>query len=89
MDRARAEFIAASALGVVAGDPEKLGLFLALSGIGPETLRDAAAESGFLLAVLDFVVSDDGLVRKVAEAAAVDPLTVVSARDHLAGPAPA
>jgi hypothetical protein len=88
MDRARAEFIAATALGVIAGEPERLGLFLALSGIGPDTLRDAAAQPGFLMAVLDFVVGDDALVRAVAEAAAVDPVTVVSARDHLARPAP-
>ena len=38
MDRAAAERVAATALGVVAGDPQRLGLFLALSGVGPETL---------------------------------------------------
>ncbi|BAS00749.1 DUF3572 domain-containing protein [Blastochloris viridis] len=88
MDRSRAEFVGATALGVVASDPERLGLFLALSGIGPETLRESAAQPGFLLAVLDFVLSDDDLVRVVAKAADIAPTAVASARDQLAGPAP-
>ncbi|NJO53495.1 MAG: DUF3572 domain-containing protein, partial [Bacteroidales bacterium] len=37
MNRAGAEMIAATALGIVAGEPQRLGLFLALSGLGPET----------------------------------------------------
>ncbi|NJL07202.1 MAG: DUF3572 domain-containing protein [Methylacidiphilales bacterium] len=88
MNRAGAEMIAATALGVVAGDPQRLGLFLALSGIGPETLRGAAAQPEFLLAVLDFVIGDDDLVVAVARAADTAPANVVSARDMLAGPTP-
>ncbi|MGB6255385.1 MAG: DUF3572 family protein, partial [Bradyrhizobium sp.] len=38
-----AEIVAIQALSFVAGDPERLGVFLAESGIGPETLRSAAA----------------------------------------------
>ncbi|BBF92605.1 hypothetical protein BLTE_12900 [Blastochloris tepida] len=88
MDRAAAEGIAATALGVVAGDPQRLGLFMALSGLGPETLRAAAAEPAFLLAVLDFVIGDDDLVMAVARAAEIAPERVVAARDILAGPTP-
>ena len=36
-----AEIVAVQALSFIAGDPERLGLFLAESGIGPETLRTA------------------------------------------------
>jgi hypothetical protein len=43
-----AEIVAIQALSFVAGDPERLGLFLAESGIGPETLRTAAADPHFL-----------------------------------------
>ncbi|WP_246164405.1 DUF3572 domain-containing protein [Blastochloris sulfoviridis] len=88
MDRAAAESVAATALGVVAGDPQRLGLFLALSGLGPETLRAAAAEPAFLVAVLEFVIGDDDLVMAVARAADIAPAHVVGARDILAGPAP-
>jgi len=49
-----AEIVAVQALGFIAGDPERLGLFLAESGIGPETLRTAAANPQFLASVLDF-----------------------------------
>ena len=38
-----AEIVAIQALSFIAGEPERLGLFLAESGIGPETLRNAAA----------------------------------------------
>ncbi len=43
-----AEIVAVQALSFIAGDPERLGLFLAESGIGPETLRTAAADPQFL-----------------------------------------
>ena len=51
-----AEIVAIQALSFVAGEPERLGLFLAESGIGPETLRSAAADPRFLASVLDFVL---------------------------------
>jgi len=38
-----AEIVAIQALSFLAGQPERLGLFLSESGIGPETLRAAAA----------------------------------------------
>ena len=50
-----AEIVAVQALSFIASDPERLGLFLAESGIGPETLRTAAADPQFLASVLDFV----------------------------------
>ena len=37
-----AEIVAVQALSFIADDHERLGLFLAESGIGPETLRTAA-----------------------------------------------
>ena len=43
-----AEIVAIQALSFVASEPERLGLFLAESGIGPESLRAAAADPRFL-----------------------------------------
>ena len=37
--RQAAEIVAIQALSFIAGEPERLGLFLAETGIGPETLR--------------------------------------------------
>ena len=42
-----AEIVAIQALSFVAAEPERLGAFLAESGIGPETLRSAADVGGW------------------------------------------
>ena len=75
-----AEIVAVQALSFVAGDPERLGLFLAESGIGPETLRSAAADPHFLASVLDFVLRDDATVTAFAAASELDPTTIAAAR---------
>ena len=68
-----AEIVAVQALSFIAGDPERLGLFLAESGIGPETLRSAAADPRFLASVLDFVMRDDATVKAFAKRLAASP----------------
>ena len=78
-----AEIVAVQALSFVAGDPERLGLFLAESGIGPETLRSAAADPHFLGSVLDFVLRDDATVKAFASASQLDPATIAAAREAL------
>ncbi len=64
-DGAAAE-LAIAALTFIAQEPERLGRFLALSGIGPESLREAAREPDFLLGVLDYVVADEALLVEFA-----------------------
>src|SRR5882762_11553517 len=78
-----AENVAIQALSFVAGDPERLGVFLAETGIGPETLRSAAADPHFLAGVLDFVLRDDATVKEFAAASELDPTTIAAARDAL------
>ena len=79
-----AEIVAIQALSFVAGDPERLGAFLAETGIGPETLRSAAADPHFLAGVLDFVLRDDATVKAFAAASELDPTTIAAAREVLA-----
>ena len=78
-----AEIVAVQALSFVAGDPERLGVFLAETGIGPETLRSAAADPRFLAGVLDFVLRDDATVKAFAAASELDPTTIAAAREVL------
>ena len=78
-----AGIVAIQALSFVAGDPERLGVFLAETGIGPETLRSAAADPHFLASVLDFVLRDDATVKAFAAASELDPATVAAAREVL------
>ena len=81
-----AEIVAIQALSFVAGDPERLGRFLAESGIGPETLRGAAADPRFLASVLDFVMRDDATVKAFAEASQLHPTNVAAAHQVLNDP---
>ena len=86
--RELAEIVAIQALSFVAGDPERLGVFLAETGIGPETLRSAAADPRFLAGVLDFVLRDDATVKAFAAASELDPATIAAAREVLTEASP-
>lgn len=89
----RAQHDAATALAIAAltfigQEPERLGRFLALSGIGPESLRAAAREHGFLLGVLDHLGGDETLLLAFSEDHGIDPAEVTQARALLAGESP-
>jgi hypothetical protein len=84
--REAAEIVAIQALSFVASDSERLGLFLAESGIGPETLRKSAADPKFLASVLDFVLRDDATVKAFAKASELHPTNVMAAREVLGDP---
>jgi Protein of unknown function (DUF3572) len=81
--REAAEIVAIQALSFIAGDPERLGLFLAETGVGPETLRTLAADPNFLTGVLDFVLRDDATVKAFAEASELHPTNIAAARQVL------
>ncbi|MEA2880432.1 MAG: hypothetical protein QOF14_5628 [Hyphomicrobiales bacterium] len=80
-----AENLAIQALSFMAGDPERLGQFLATTGIGPEMIRHAAADPAFLAGVLDHVAGDEALLLAVAEHAGVTPQDVEHAQAVLSG----
>jgi hypothetical protein len=81
-----AEIVAIQALSFVAGDRERLGVFLAESGIGPETLRTAASDPRFLAAVLDFIMRDDATVKAFAAASQLHPTNIAAAHQALTDP---
>lgn len=80
-----AEDIAVRGLAFLAGEPESLGRFLALSGIGPADLRAAAAEPGFLLGVLEFFMEDEALLLAFSTQAGIRPTMIAAARYALGG----
>jgi hypothetical protein len=84
-DRSReaAEALAVEALGFLAADEERIERFLSLAGLNPSTLRAAAAEPGFLAAVLDHLASDESLLMAFAANAGRAPASVASARAAL------
>jgi Protein of unknown function (DUF3572) len=84
--RETAEIVAIQALSFVAGDAERLGQFLAETGIGPETLRSAAKDPGFLAGVLDFLLRNEAVLMAFADSSHLEPKIVVNARAALGGP---
>jgi Protein of unknown function (DUF3572) len=82
---AAVESLAITALGFIAAEPERLGRFLAITGIGPDSVRQAAREPHFLAGVLDHLAGDERLLTDFAAEQAVDPDDVMRARDVIAG----
>ena len=85
LTREQAEGLAIQALTFIAGDGERLGHFLAVSGIGPAEIRTAAREPGFLVGVLEYLASDDRLIAAFASEISMAPADVDRARTALAG----
>lgn len=78
-----AETLAIQALTFIAGDGERLGRFLAATGIGPADIRAVAREPRFLAGILDHLESDEALLLAFAAEAGIDPTDVGHARTAL------
>jgi hypothetical protein len=83
--REGAESVAVQALAYLAGEPEQLARFLALTGIGPQVIRAAASDPQFLAGVLDFVVADEKLLVAFAEHIQMKAEAVLRAQELLSG----
>jgi hypothetical protein len=66
MNREAAKSLAIEALSFLAGDVQRLGRFLALTGVNPKDIRALARDSEFLAAVLDHVLNDSSLMQAFA-----------------------
>ncbi len=80
-----AEGLAIQALAFIAEDGERLGRFLAATGIGPAQIRAASAEPSFLAGVLEYIASDDRLIADFAGKEGLDPADVGRAHAALSG----
>jgi hypothetical protein len=83
--RQAAEIVGIQALSFLAGEPARLGRFLAETGLGPENLRAAAKSPDFLLAVIDFLLKDAAMVEEFAAASELPLETITAARIALGG----
>ncbi|QRM55032.1 DUF3572 domain-containing protein [Sinorhizobium sp. BG8] len=83
---ADAEATAIAVLGWLAGEPEHLSRFLALSGVEPGMLRKAAGELSFLAALVEFLMGHEPTLMAFCEATDIRPETVVRAHAVLCGP---
>ena len=85
MTPAAAETLALKGLGFLANSDAPMDRFMALSGIGPGELRERAGEPEFLAAVMDFLLSDEGLLTAFCEQTSTDPKDLQAARQALPG----
>jgi hypothetical protein len=84
MDRDTAELIAYKAMAFVADDEDRMGRFLALSGVGPTELRTRLQEPAFQLGLLDFLLNYEPDLLAFAEHAEIEPTQPAWARRTLA-----
>jgi hypothetical protein len=85
MAQEAAETLAIQAFTFIAADGDRLGRFLAETGIGPAEIRAASRERGFLAGVLDYLAGDEALLTGFAKEAGFDPFDVGKARLVLSG----
>jgi hypothetical protein len=81
----QAATVALKGLAHLVNSQEALDRFLHLSGAGGETLRERADEPEFLVSLLDFLLSDEGLLVDFLREADIDVRAVHMARQVLAG----
>ena len=77
-----AETLAVAAFSAITGDGERMSRFMAVSGLQPETIRQAAGSPRFFAGILDYVVSDEPLLIALATEMSVKPERIMGA--HLA-----
>jgi hypothetical protein len=83
-----AELIAVAGLSYLAAERERIGRFLAVTGLGPENLRAASRDRQFYPALLDYLLANENDLLAFAEEMNLDPARIRAARDRLAPPAP-
>lgn len=85
MTRERAEIISLTVLGWLAGDEDALTGFLAVSGADMATLRSGADNPDLLLAVTEYLLSQDALAQRFCETTETPPHDLHQARHMLGG----
>jgi hypothetical protein len=80
LSREGAEQLAIRALAFLAGEPEELGRFLALAGLGPETIRNAASDPAFLAGVMEYFMENEPLLLVFTAREKVRPTMFAAAR---------
>ena len=86
LTKQEAEMIGVAGLSYLAADPERIGRFLAITGLGPENVRAAARDPSFLPALLDYLLANEADLIAFATEMNLDPARVRMARDVLAPP---
>ena len=82
-DSSHAQNVALAAFNRLIAEPERLAGFLSVTGLRPDTIRQAADSPGFLAAILDYVSADEGLIVAIAQELEMNPAEIAAARARL------
>lgn len=85
MENTGAHAIAAKALIFIAQDPDRIGGFLAQSGVGPAEIRTRTQDPAFLGGILDYLLADESMLLDFAGWAGVDASQIATLRRQLPG----
>jgi hypothetical protein len=78
-DRGDAESIAIQVLNFIVIDVDRIIQFLNVTGLQPETIRNSATSSHFLLGVLEYVAKDDELLKAIDQEMQIRPAAILLA----------
>ncbi|MET0429134.1 MAG: DUF3572 domain-containing protein [Microvirga sp.] len=78
-----AQTIALAAFTALSSHGGRFARFMNISGLTPETIRNAAGEPNFLAGVLDYVASDESLLLDLAREMDMKPERIMEARSAL------
>jgi hypothetical protein len=87
LTKEQAEAIGVAGLSYLAAEPERIGRFLAVTGLGPENIRAAAKEPSFLPALLDYLLANEQELVAFTAEMDLEPGSIIAARNVLAPPA--
>jgi hypothetical protein len=82
-----ADEIAIDILSWLAGEPDLLSRFLALTGTDPSSLRNAIGEPGFMGGLVAFLMDHEPTLIAFCEATGTAPQDIVRAHEKLSGAA--
>lgn len=77
------DIVALGALAATLADPRRAERLLALTGIGPDDLRERAGDADLLAAVLRFLENHEPDLVEIAQMIGVKPGDLVAAREAL------
>jgi Protein of unknown function (DUF3572) len=75
--------LAIQALAFFAEESDRLSAFLAVTGLAPEHIREAARDPGFLAGVLEHMLGDESLLIAFSQGAGIDPAEIARASNAL------
>lgn len=85
LNNVEAEGLAIEVLVFLSGDEKRFHAYLNVTGLDPQTIREAAGDSNFLTSVLDYLMQDESLLLQFCELQAISPTAIPSAHSQLDG----